>query len=74
MDEQHRKALLDELDDRAEALRSAIEQSGGHHTEQTGFVKGQLDGLVRAALLLGIDRDLLRGYVAELETIAENQD
>ncbi len=74
MDEQHRKALLDELDDRAAALRSAIEESGGHRTAQAAFVRGQMDGVARAALLLGIDRELLRGYVAELDTIAEDQD
>ena len=74
MDEPTHRALLDELEDRAAALRDAIEESGAPHTAQAAFVRGQLDGVVRAALLVGIDRDLLRGYLAELAAVATDGD
>ncbi len=74
MDEQARRALFDELEDRAAVLRNAIEESGASRTPQAAFVRGQLDGAIRAALLLGIDRDLLRGYLAELAELAAEGD
>jgi hypothetical protein len=74
MDEQARRTLLNELEDRAAVLRNAIEESGAPHTPQAAFVRGQLDGVIRAALLLGIDRDLLRGYLAELTELTADGD